>query len=736
MISDNARKVMEKRYFARDDQGNVLEDEHDLFRRVAHAVANGEDREQMFESGRYDCPSDVNCAVEKLESDFLEMMEQLYFLPNTPTLVNAGRPLSQLSGCFVLPIEDDTESIFNAIKYGALVHKSGGGSGYSFSKLRPNGSIVKSTKGVASGPVSFLKVFNAATECIKQGGIRRGANMGVLRVDHPDIMEFIDCKKNDSAITNFNLSVGITDEFMVALTNHTGYNLVDPSTDAITKFVSAQEVFDKIVLNAWENGEPGIVFLDEINRHNPTPQLGQFESVNPCGEVALLPYEACNLGSINLSLMVDNGTVNFTKLEKITQLAVRFLDNVITINKFPLPEITEMVLKTRKIGLGVMGWADMLIKLEIPYVSKEALQLANNVMDFINKSALDESMKLAYEKGVCPANYGIFNYRNATRTAIAPTGTISIITDCSSGIEPLFAVVYERDQAGMKMLDINKLLVKKLKDLGIELTYKDFEKILADGTINHIDKIPLDIKHLFVTAHDVPPEQHVLMQAAFQQHTDNGVSKTINLRHDATQSDVEDIFMLAHQTHCKGITVYRDGSRANQVLTTGASYTPQPTHHEIIPRDRPTITTGFTEKLKIGCGNLYVTVNYDEHGICEIFTNNGRAGGCPSQSEAVARLTSLALRTGVDAQAIIEQLKGIRCSSTIGKGYSCTSCPDAIGRVIENVVKQVEDTYGIEKPTKTIPPTQMMGMCPNCSSLVEREGGCVICRNCGYSKCN
>lgn len=720
MISENALKILNARYLKKDDNGKVIESPNDMFKRVADFVSDG----------------------DKIKAkEFFIMMSELDFLPNSPTLMNAGKPLGQLSACFVLPIEDNTESIFDAIKYAALIHKSGGGTGFSFSKIRPSGSVVKSTQGVASGPISFLKVFNAATECIKQGGTRRGANMGILRVDHPDILEFIKCKSDNKDITSFNLSIAITDKFMDAVRNNTIYNLIDPSTGKVVGDLMAKEVFDLIVESSFKNGEPGIIFIDEINRHNPTPWLGDIDSTNPCGEQPLLPFESCNLGSINLSNMIHYGdfNVHWGKLQRVVRTAVNFLDNVITVNNYPLPEIEQMTKNTRKIGLGVMGWADMLIKLEIPYDSKEALILADKVMKYIDDVARDESIKLAEEKGKYPASKinQENDIRNATRTTIAPTGTLSIIANVSSGIEPLFAIAFERNQADMKMLDVNPLFKKAMALANIPLSISLVKEIMDKGSIQNIDAIPKEIKRVFLTAHDVHPDSHIHMQAAFQEHTNNAVSKTINLPHTATKDDIAKVFLLAHETKCKGFTVYVDGSRDNQVLTTGSSYVEKvpDTLQVTIPRERPAKVTGFTEKIKTGCGNLYITVNKDDKGICEVFTNNGRSGGCHSQSEAISRLVSVALRSNVEAKVITAQLKGIRCPATQGKGLKCTSCPDAIGRIIESLDNEkvpeevIEDFQGKKDFLTSI------NRCPNCGFIVTHEGGCVICKNCGESKC-
>ncbi len=788
-LSENAVKVLEKRYLAKDETGKLQEDPEGMFKRVAHAIASA------------DAQYATAAELRSIEKEFFEMMSSLEFLPNSPTLMNAGRPLGQLSACFVLPIEDSMEGIFNSIKSAALIHKSGGGTGFSFSRLRAKGASVNSTGGVASGPISFMKVFNAATEAVKQGGTRRGANMGILRVDHPDIREFITCKQDNKDITNFNISIAITEKFMQAAEQGKMYDLVDPKTKEVVRQENAREVFDMIVDNAWNNGEPGIIFLDRLNRDNITPELGEIESTNPCGEQPLLPYEACNLGSINLSIMVkkvgNKTEVDYDRLANVVAKAVHFLDNVIDVNKYPLPQIDEMTRGTRKIGLGVMGWADMLFKLDIAYNSQKAINLAEKLMHFIQDEAKNASIKLAEKKGVFPfydksiyKDMGV-RIRNATTTTIAPTGTLSIIAGCSSGIEPVFAISYIRNvMDNEELIEVNPIFKEVSKTEGF---YSDelMRSIAGKGTVIGFEEIPKRLREIFVTAHDIAPVWHVKMQASFQKYTDNAVSKTVNLSHDATREDVKEVFELAYRTYCKGVTIYRDGSRDLQVLnigevkgkeenkqtTAGEAIKTDGKTNVIAPRPRPDITTGFTEKVKIGCGNLYITVNYDENGICEVFTNTGRAGGCPSQSEATSRLVSIALRSGIDAKSIVEQLKGIRCPSTIRqKGLKVMSCPDAIGRLIEKVYKLqnenggnggtinggfAEDTAAMDpipKPTGNIPldekpykvtessafeeeeDTDVETMlkhakCPECGKPVEHEGGCVICRYCGYSKC-
>ena len=744
-LGKSAQTVLERRYLMRDERGDVVETVDGLFRRVAQAIAAP------------DANYDANADVAKTAETFYQMMTNLEFLPNSPTLMNAGRPLGQLSACFVLPVPDSMEEIFEAIKMAALIHKSGGGTGFSFSRLRPTGATVNSTGGVASGPISFMRVFNMATEAVKQGGTRRGANMGILRIDHPDILEFIDCKQKNGELTNFNLSVGVTEAFMNAALAGDNYDLIDPANHAVVGTLPARDVFEKIVYSAWKNGEPGIIFLDRLNKDNVIPTAGEIESTNPCGEQPLLPYESCNLGSINLVAMLDkkNGKyrINYDRLRTTVQNAVHFLDNVIDANKYPLDQIAETTRASRKIGLGVMGWADLLLRLGISYNSDEAVTLAEELMGFIRTEGWATSQELAKTRGTFPlfAESTLKDgpaMRNATITTIAPTGTLSIHAGCSSGVEPVFAYVFIRNiMDGTELVEVNPILRDVLEQRGL---YSDelMRKIAEEGHISEIDELPEDIRRIFVSAHEVSPEYHIRMQAAFQTATDNAVSKTVNFCSDATEEDVAEVYRLAYQLGCKGVTIYRDGSRSEQVLNIGK------VNHEtedsckdcefrkaaqttIAPRSRPEVTSGITERVQIGCGKLYITVNYDEHGICEVFTNTGKHGGCPSQSEATARLTSLALRSGIDVASLVEQLRGIRCPSTLRvKGLRATSCPDAIAQVIERVSKSI----GTNTPFSFVqdePPVsdRQIRNCPECGALLEHEGSCVICRNCGYSKC-
>jgi ribonucleoside-diphosphate reductase alpha chain len=760
-LTENALTVLRKRYLAKSEEGLPIEEPWEMFWRVARDVARA--------SQRYDPAADLEAEAR----EFYRIMANLEFLPNSPTLMNAGRELQQLSACFVLPVDDSMESIFDAIKSTALIHKSGGGTGFSFSRLRPAGDIVQATGGIASGPLSFMRVFNAATEAVKQGGTRRGANMAILRVDHPDILAFITSKRDTTVLTNFNISVGLSEEFMRAVEADAEYDLINPRTKKVVKRLRAREVFDLIVEGAWATGEPGIVFLDRLNADNPTPEIGEIESTNPCGEQPLLPYEACNLGSINLARFITHGpspTVDLARLGEVIDVAVRFLDNVIDVNNYPLAQITELAHANRKIGLGVMGFADLLIRLGIPYNSEQGLATAREVMQFVRARGHAASAEIARRRGVFP-NYArsIFaetgeRLRNATVTTIAPTGTLSIIAGCSSGVEPLFAVVFTRRILdNQQFLEVHPYFEQVAHARGFHSRWL-LEEVGRHKSLSDLEEIPTDVRRVFVTAYDVDPEWHIRMQAEFQRFTDNAVSKTVNFREGATQEDIRRVYLLAHQLRCKGVTVYRDGSRDAQVLTAGTSgkasglatpapSTPAVAPTAISPRDRPTLTKGTTEKVATGCGKLFITINEDDQGLCEVFTTMGKSGGCTaSQSEAIARMISTALRSGIDPRTIAEQLKGIRCPMpSWDRGSVTLSCADAIGKSIErylSIAGKNGDPHKSYQFAHSGPAVQALAEkgngvasagynpeCPECGTMLELSEGCVVCRACGYSRC-
>ena len=572
----NTMEVLKKRYLLKDDRQNIIETPSGLFRRVASHIAQAE---KNFRSAH---------TPEEVEEIFYRIMSNLEFMPNSPTLMNAGAALGQLSACFVIPLEDSIDGIFEALKSMAKIHQTGGGTGFSFSKLRPKGDLVSSTKGQASGPVSFMSIFDQATEVIVQGGKRRGANMGILRCDHPDIVEFIEAKVEKDRFSNFNLSVGITDRFMKALAANGEYDLVNPRTRKPVKRVKARTIFNLIVNAAWLTGDPGLIFLDEINRKNPTPRVGQIEATNPCGELPLLPYESCNLGSINLAKMVQGRALDWDKLRETIRWGIRFLDDVIEVNRFPLPQVQEITFSNRKIGLGIMGFADLLIRLGLPYHSPDALRFAAKLMRFVHQESLKASVALARERGVFP-NFSHSLYarknlrvRNATVNTIAPTGTISIIAGCSSGIEPLFAVSFVRNVlSGTKLFEVNPIFEEIAKNRGF-YSKEMVARVAQSGSLQKIKGIPQDVKRIFVTAFDVTPAQHLRVQAAFQRYSDNSVSKTINLPSEATVEDVRKIYLVAYQMKCKGITIYRYGSKEEQVLSFGYKEKDQPVVHSDI----------------------------------------------------------------------------------------------------------------------------------------------------------
>lgn len=784
-LTENAVRIINKRYLPKDDNGNPLETPEELFWRVAQNIAKID--------LKYGAAKEE---VKKTEELFYETMAKMEFLPNSPTFWGAGTPLGQLSACFVLPVEDDMQSILKTQMDMGLIHKSGGGTGFSFSRLRPRNSHVSTTGGIASGPMGFMQMYNDTSGVIKEGGRRRGANMGILRVDHPDILEFINYKEKEGTLSNFNISVAVTNKFMQAVEKGENYDLINPQMKKKTGELSAKEVFDKIVQGAWRNGEPGIIFLDTINAANPTPNLGEIESTNPCGEQPLLPYESCNLGSINVGRMTQekNGKreVDWEKLNQTIEIAVHFLDNVIDANKFPIPEIEEMTKKARKIGLGVMGFADMLFQLKIPYNSEEALTIGEKMMKYISDKSHNVSAEIAKVRGNFPAfegsswdKRGQKYMRNATTTTIAPTGTIGMIASASSGIEPIFALVYTKTvMDGEELVEVNALFKEALKQTGI-YSEELVRQVGKEGSSQKMTKIPENIRKLFVTAGDISPEWHVRMQAALQKNTDNAISKTINFPNSATVEDVEDAYLLAYKLGCKGITVYRDGSRNVQVITTGTvedkkkivekdAHTVLAPGLNIIPRERPDVIRGFTYRIKTAYGKLFVTINDDENGQpFEIFSHLGKAGGFfAAKAEAICRLISLALRSGIDPHEVINQLKGIRGPTPTWseEGKMILSLPDAIAQILEKHLtkEQVKLDLEYHADDKTVRQPKLEGAdaniaaenltmsngfspkpktpsiadfgdapaCPECGGMLELGEGCLKCNFCGYSKCS
>ncbi len=802
MLATNAVRVLERRYLIKDDDGRIVETPTELFWRVANAIAAPDANYGASEA-------DVKRTAER----FYRAMAACEFMPNSPTLMNAGRALGQLSACFVLPVGDSMEEIFESIKNAALIHKSGGGTGFAFSRLRPRNSVVASTSGVASGPVSFMKVFNAATEAVKQGGTRRGANMGILRVDHPDIEEFISCKDDLTQVTNFNISVAVTDEFMEAVERGVPYNLYDPRTrrpyikDGQPVTLDARKVFNQVVEHAWRTGEPGVVFIDRMNQGNPTHRVEEIEATNPCGEQPLPPYDSCNLASINLGRVVKDELphdydprhpadgVDWDKLTQLVHMGVHFLDNVIDANKYPIPEIAEQTRKNRRIGLGVMGWADLLAKLGVRYDSEEAFELGDRLMGHVQSEARLHSSDLAATRGKF-ANWDGSIYadegiamRNCTVTTVAPTGTISIIAGCSSGIEPFYAISFVRNvMEGTRLVDVNPLFEEVAKARGF-YSQDLMERIANSNSLEGFDEIPEDIRYVFVTAADVSPESHIRMQSVFQKHCDSAVSKTINMPQSATREDVQTAYWQAFRGRCKGVTIYRDGSRPGQVLSTGATpetarkteqvgaFTtkkemeevekmkglvgpdpcdmkpvppqvsaeiakpaqtpkPKPAHLSTLPEpeDRPDTLSGFTEKIKTGYGNLYITVNLHNGKPFEVFASIGKSGySTMADTEAICRLISLGLRSGIPVVQIVRQLQGIGGSQPVFERRGLVfSIPDAIAKVLSD---RFVDSGGKKGNGRGDTRDISKEHCPDCGSMLEHEEGCVLCRACGYSQC-
>ncbi|MCL4397973.1 vitamin B12-dependent ribonucleotide reductase [Patescibacteria group bacterium] len=769
--SEQAEKVLRERYLLKNESGEILETADQMCWRVAWDIACaeanfGHSYERIMEVAR----------------QYYHLLATHEFLPNSPTLMNAGKNNGlQYSGCYVLPIDDSLIGIFDGIKYAAIIHQSGGGTGFSFSRLRPAGSRVGSSHGVASGPVSFLQVYDSATEQIKQGGSRRGANMGVLRIDHPDVLKFIHCKE-DGGITNFNISVAVTDKFIQAVKEGTTYDLIDPHTKKVTAQLDARQVMEEIAQGAWKTGDPGLIFIDRINAGsgNPVPSLGPVETTNPCGEQPLYPFDVCNLGSIFLTYFVkdNNGQkeVDWEKLEKVTKLAVRFLDSVIERNPYPLPQVREMSRLIRRIGLGVGGWADMLVQLGIPYNSDEAIVLAEKVMGFVKEKSHEASQELAQERGTFPMfAESIYRdgpaMRNATVTTIAPTGSIGVIAHTSTGIEPLFAIAFKhvvKDKFLDREMSYFNNYFEKAAIGQSWYTPEVKEKIVTQGTIAHINEIPEEVRRVFATAHEISYDWHVKMQAAFQKYTDNAVSKTINLPHDATAEDIKNAYLLAYETGCMGITVYRDGCKDMQVLNLGtktkeAKEEPKTNGHavtaaaEIMPR--PVKVDGATYKIETPLGRAYITVNQDAEGNpYEVFISVGKAGSeVAAMAEAIGRLISTTLRFGNHlparerAREIVNQLHGIGGGSAVGFGPNrVRSLPDAVAKAISmhfGLSGQIDianlkldaEAQRAKAEDPTLSPKYLSAkrdLCPSCGAAAfVFEEGCSKCYACGYSKC-
>jgi len=771
-MSENAIKVLEKRYLKKKD-GQPAEKPIDMFRRVANNIAQAD--------AKYGA---TPAKIAKTEEEFFRLIASRDFLPNSPCLMNAGRDFQQLSACFVLPVEDSIEGIFETIKHQAIIHQSGGGTGFSFARLRPHGSLVKTTHGVASGPVSFMRIFNLATDVVKQGGTRRGANMGILRVDHPDVVQFIKIKEDLNEMRNFNISVAVTEKFMEALQKGTSYDLIDPHTGQAVGQQNAREIWDMLIHHAWLTGDPGVLFIDRANATNPARHVETLEATNPCGEQWLAAYDSCNLGSINLGKFIKKtksgkASVDWNRLKKVTHQTVHFLDNVIDMNRFPIKQIEEKTLSNRRIGLGVMGFADMLIELEVAYNSKAGFEMGKKVMKFIEDEAYAASSEIGRVRGNFPNYVGSefekkgVPMRNVARTTVAPTGTISMIADCSSGLEPLFAIVFTKTvMDGTSLVYVHPKFEAIAKAEGW-YSQELMEKIAYEGSIQNFQEIPDKWKKVFVTAADCTPEDHVRMQAAFQEHVDNSISKTVNFPHEATEDEVRKVYQLAYDLGCKGVTIFRDGSRDEQVLTTGktvlvgqekpaATGVVAATSGGFIPRERPAALTGTTYKVNTPYGSLYITINDDDTGRpFEVFATIGKNGGFfAAQSESICRLVSLSLRAGVSPEEVIDQIKGIRGPDVSWHdGGQILSLPDAIAKIMEKHMSRNQQQLDLnikEQPltvSAPVTPDPVMGtaqpvakkqsvantgyapVCPDCGTMLEIAEGCQKCHACGFSRC-
>jgi ribonucleoside-diphosphate reductase alpha chain len=837
-LTDNARTVLAKRYLIKDASGAPIEAPEDMFWRVATTIADVDRRYGADDA-----------AVADRAREFYAMMVQRRFEPNSPTFTGAGRPLGQLSACFVLPVADalanNQDGIYDTLKNMALIHRSGGGTGFSFSRLRSDGAMVRSTTGVDSGPISFMKLYDKSTDVVKQGGMRRGANMGILRVDHPDVLAFIACKEDLTQVTNFNISVAVTDVFMRAVEQDGEYNLIDPNTKAIVGQLRARDVWERMIQGAWKTGEPGLFFIDEANRYNPVPHLGAYEATNPCGEQPLLPYDVCNLGSINIGYYVRVGGMDWTSFARDIHTATRFLDNVIDANAYPLPEVHQLAQRIRRIGLGVMGFADALIRQGIAYDSPAGIEFGRNVMEFLDSEAKEESMRIAAERGTFPewaqSIWGpdatcardadgqrirpMMKLRNCNVSTVAPTGTISIIAGCSSGLEPLFAVAFMRNQAGVQMPDVNEDFVAIAKQEG---WHSDdlMARIAKSGSVAQ-PEVPAKWQKVFVTANVIAPEMHIQMQAAFQQHCDSAISKTTNFAHSATIDDVRAIYEQAWRLKCKGVTVYRDGSRDGQVLSTGATATAAKERQSpadaattaaqvqviadlrealadseaearkyskrvhdlesgtLVPRakrERPSMLQGTTFRHDTPLGQMFTNITVDSQGQpFEVFISLGKAGGSAmADAEALGRMISLALRSGIPLKAVHKQLRGISSDRAVGMGPNkVLSMPDAVGIALEEWMRQQQGVQGELLAARNSGPVSVVhdvvtdtmphagrdamtwsltedattasaevalfavltqtshGTCPDCGSAIKFVENCESCgTNCGWSRCS
>ena len=756
-LTENAHTILKTRYLIGDETAQ------DLFLRVARAVAEPEDPETR----------------ERWADTFYELMATTKFLPNSPTLFNAGTGQGTLSACFVLPVEDTMESIMEAARASAMIQKYGGGLGYSFSKLRPRGSGIKTTQGKACGAIAVLKMLSSLSDMITQGGKRHGANMGILDVSHPEIIDFIHMKDDDATAQNFNISVAISDAFMKAVKNNEDWDLLVPEGSGdnkageVVRTLPARQIWKEIIESAWKTGDPGLYFIDEANRYNPTPHLGRLESTNPCGEVPLLANEACNLGSIDLGKFVEDSGgpgFDFESLRATSSIAARFLDDVVTVNSFPTEEVKKAVDTTRKTGLGVMGWHDALIQMGIAYESEEALDLGAKVMATINDAAREVSLELAMERGLYPGwkpqSEDDLPVRNATRTCIAPTGTISAIAGASSGIEPIFALAFVKNVLdGKHLREVNDQFLRVAHQRGF-YSEELMDEVAKTGSCQHIDGVPDDVKALFKVANEIEVKAHVNMQAVFQAHTDLAVSKTINMANSATAKDVESAYWMAYNNHCKGITIYRDGSKSMQVLEVQREKSEGQAEGAVIQaeaavtrikRERPLQMQGITERVRTGHGNTFVTINLDQDSQpFEVFTALGKAGSCDSAHlEAIAKLVSLALRSGVPAEEIVDQLQGITCHPVWDQGVMVRSVPDALAQVLRKHAtpgaQEMEESYGAQLgfsvnngnghanghgKVEAKQPVPAVGFsCPECGGPVAFQEGCVVCQACAWNQC-